>query len=138
MQYFKLLFMSPLLPPLCIIICTIVRKIFYILLVVRLLIYSKKYFLIQQNKIYSPIYKTIIITSPIGFYIALTKVDASLIRRCINVEQRCFDFVQRFLDAVSTLGTDIISTLYKVENSTSDFVSYLTSDQRYFNVDPQR
>ena len=35
-------------------------------------------------------------------------------------------------------GTDVVSTLYNVENPTSDFVSFSTSDQRYFNVDPQR
>ena len=50
MQYFKLLCMSPLLLPLCITICTTVRKVLDILLVIELLIYSKKYFLIQGNK----------------------------------------------------------------------------------------
>ena len=63
--------MSPLLLPLCITICTTVRKILDILLVVELLIYSKKYFLIQQNKNYSSIYKSIIITNLIGLDIAL-------------------------------------------------------------------
>ena len=33
---------------------------------------------------------------------------------------------------------DVASTLCNVENPTSDFVSFSTSDQRYFNVDPQR
>ena len=43
-QHLKLLRMSPLLPMLCITICTNVRKIFDISLVVGLLIYSKKMF----------------------------------------------------------------------------------------------
>ena len=60
---------------------TTVRKIFDILLVVELLIYSKKCFLIQQNKNSSSIYKSIIITSPIGFNIALTNVHARLKQR---------------------------------------------------------
>ena len=55
----------------------------------------------------------------------------TLIQRCGNVMQRCFD-------VVSTSGTDVVSTLCKVENPTSDFVSFSTSDQRYFKVDPQR
>ena len=54
-----------------------------------------------------------IITSPIGFNIGLTNVNTRL-------KQRCFDVVS---------GT---------EYRTSDFVSFSTSDQRYFNVDPQR
>ena len=32
--------------------------------------------------------------------------------------------------------TDVASTLYNVENPTSDFALFSTSDQRYFNVDP--
>ena len=36
------------------------------------------------------------------------------------------------------LGTDVVSTLYNVENMTSDFLSFSTWDQRYFHVDPQR
>ena len=63
-------------------------------------------------------------TSPIGFNIVLTNVDAGLKQRCINV--------------VLTLGTDLVSTLCNVENPTSDFSSFSTSDQRYFNADPQR
>ena len=84
MQHFKLLCMSPLLPSLCITICTTVRKIFDISLVVELL-YSKNCFLIQQNKNYSCICKLIIITSPTGFNIALANVDARWKQRCINV-----------------------------------------------------
>ena len=65
-----------------------------------------------------------IITSLIGFNIGLTNVDTRLKQLCINV--------------VSTSGTDVVSTLRNVENPTSDFVSFSMSDQRYFNVDPQR
>ena len=65
-----------------------------------------------------------IITSPIGFNISFTNVDTRLKQLCINV--------------VSTSGTDVVSTLCNVENPTSDFVSFSTSDQHYFNVDPQR
>ena len=35
-------------------------------------------------------------------------------------------------------GTDVVSTLCNVENPTLAFVSFSTSDERYFNVDPQR
>ena len=71
-----------------------------------------------------------IITSPIGFNIGLTNVDARLKKR-FDVAQCCF--------AVgSTSGTGVVSTLCNVENLTSDFVSFSTSDQRYLNVDPQR
>ena len=49
----------------------------------------------------------------------------------IKLYQRCFS-------VVSTLYTDVVSTLCNVENPTSDFVSFSTSDQCYFNVDPQR
>ena len=49
----------------------------------------------------------------------------------IKLYQRCFS-------VVSTSYTDGVSTLCNVENPTLDFVSFLTSDQRHFNVDPQR
>ena len=49
----------------------------------------------------------------------------------IKLYQRCFS-------VVSTSYADVASTLCNVENLTSDFVSFSTSDQRYFNVDPQR
>ena len=38
---------------------------------------------------------------------------------------------------MSALDTDVVSTLYNVENLTLIFVSFWTSDQRYFHVDPQ-
>ena len=106
MQYFKLLYMLSLLLPLCITKCTIARKIFDILLVVELLIYSKKYFLIQQNKSYSSIYKSIIITSLIGFNIALQQystiasIQLTSKLRCNNLDktlyQRCATLFQRW------------------------------------------
>ena len=46
--------------------------------------------------------------------------------------------MQRCFEVVSTSGTDVVSTLCKVEDPMSDFVSFSTSDQRYFKVDPQR
>ena len=138
MQHFKLLCMSPLLPTLCIMICTTVRKIFDISLVVELLIYSKKCFLIQQNKNYSCICKSIIITSPIGFNIVLTNVDARFKQRCINVVPTLCNVISTLCNVVSTSGTDVVSTLCNVENPTSDFVSFSMSDQRYLNCDRQR
>ena len=38
----------------------------------------------------------------------------------------------------SMSDTDVASTLYNAENPTSDFVSFATLDQCYFNVDPPR
>ena len=35
---------------------------------------------------------------------------------------------------MSSSDTDVASTLCNVKNPTSDFVSFSTSDQRYFNV----
>ena len=52
--------------------------------------------------------------------------------------QRCFDVVQRGFDVVLTSVTDVVSALCNVEKPKSDFVSFSTSDQRYFNFDPQR
>ena len=79
-----------------------------------------------------------IITSPIGFNIAFTNVDSRLKQRCISVEPTLCNVLSTLCDVVSTSGTDVVSTLCKIENLMSDFVSYSTSDQRYFNVDPQR
>ena len=110
MQYFKLLCMSLLLPLLCITICTTVRKFFDISLVVELLIYSKKCFLIQQNKNYSSICKSIIITSPIGFNISFNycrrQVETTLYQRCTNI-------VLTLYNVVSTLFQRQELTLYQ-------------------------
>ena len=65
-----------------------------------------------------------------GFNIILTKVDARCKERCINI-------VPTLCNVVSTLCNAVL-TLCNVENPTLDFVSFSTSDQRYFNVDPQR
>ena len=43
---------ATILTTICIIIYTLLEKVFNILLAVELLMYSKKYFLIQQNKTY--------------------------------------------------------------------------------------
>ena len=134
MQHFKLLCMPPLLPPLCITICTTVRKFFD----VSQQLNCKKCFLIQKNKNYSCIFKSIIITSPTGLNIVLTKVDARLKQRCINVVPTLCIVVSTLCNVVSTSATDVVSTLCNVEIPMSDFVSFSTSDQRYFNVDPQR
>ena len=77
--------MSPLLPSLCITICTTVKNVFDISLVVELLIYRKECSPIYQNKNYSSICKSMVITSLTGFNIALTNVDARLKQRCINL-----------------------------------------------------
>ena len=113
MQYFKFLSTSPLLPQLCIRICTTVRKNFDISLVVELLIYSKKCFLIQQNKNYSSICKSIIITSPIGFNIALTNVDARLKQRCIKVVPTLCRVFSTLCNVVSTLFQRRAPTLHQ-------------------------
>ena len=109
MQHFKLLCMSPLLPPLCITICTTVRKIFD----VSQQLNCKKCFLIQKNKNYSCICKSIIITSPIGFNIALTNVDARLKQRCINVVPTLCNVVSTLCNVVSTLFQRRTLTLYQ-------------------------
>ena len=87
---------------------------------------------------YSTISQSTIITSPIGFNIGLTNVNARLKQRCINVVPTLCNVISTLCNVVSTPGTDVVSTLCNVENATSDFVSFSTSDQRYFNVDPQR
>ena len=46
--------------------------------------------------------------------------------------------MQRFFNVVLTLGTDALSSLYNVENPTSDFVSFTTWDPHYLYVAPQR
>ena len=103
MQHFKLLCTSPLLPSLYITICTTVRTFFDIWLVVEFLIYSKKnVFSVSRVKtiyvfnMYSTISQSTIITSPIGFNIALFNVDARLKQRCIYV-------VPTLCNVVSTL-----------------------------------
>ena len=104
MQYFKFLCMSILLTRFCITICTIARKMFDILLVVEL--YSKKYFLISQNGNYSSIYTLMLITSLIGFNIALANVEATL-------KQHWYNMVSTLCIVVSTLFQRRTLTLYQ-------------------------
>ena len=85
--------------------------------------------------IYLQIYKSVLITSPTGFDIAFTNVVDTLKHRQDKVVSTLFE---RCFNVVSTSNTDVVSTLCNVENPTSDFVSFSTSNQRYFNVDPQR
>ena len=54
-------------------------------------------------------------------------VTSTLKRHCAKLKNGCIDVVQRWLNVVLQLDTD-------VENSTSDFVSFSTSDQRCFNI----
>ena len=75
-----------------------------------------------------------IITSPSGFNIALTNVNARLLQLCATLFRRCVTLFRRYFNA----GYCVVSKLCNVENLTSDFVSFSMSDQRYFNVDPQR
>ena len=51
------------------------------------------------------------------------------------MDQRWNDVVQSWFNVVSTLDTNVVSMLCNLENPTSDFVSFSTSDQRYFNGD---
>ena len=87
--------MSPLLPTLCITICTTVRKFFDISLVVQLLIHSKKmlsYSRIKTIHVFNMYYITqsTIITSPIGFNIGLTNINTRLKQLCINAVSTLF------------------------------------------------
>ena len=100
MLCFKLMCMSPFLPPFCMTICTDVN----ILLVVELLI----------NKIFSmlSIYKSIIVNSQIGFDIALINVGAlNLNQHCatLKIRRRILFHFQRQINVITTL----ISTLFQ-------------------------
>ena len=119
MQHFKLLCMSPFLPTLCITICITVRKLFDISLLVQLLLYSKKCFLIQENKklfmhlTCITITQSTIITYPIGFNIGSTNVDARLKQRCINFVPALCNIVLTLCNVVSTLFQRRTQTLYQ-------------------------
>ena len=129
MQYFKLLCMSPLLSLLCITICTTVRKFFDISLVAELLICSKKCFLIQQNKKYSSICKSIIIT-----YMPLTNVDARLKQHCINVVPTLCDIFSTLCNIVSTLFQRRALMLYQRFATLKIRRRILLHFQRWINV----
>ena len=80
-------------------------------------------------KIFSRIKLSYLFTNP---YLSLARlILIYLLQPRIKLHQCCFN-------VVSTSDTDFVSTLCNVENPISDFVSFSTSYQRYFNVDPQR
>ena len=86
--------------------------------------------------------KFILFSSQIGFDIALTDIEATLKQRWNGVVQRWKTVSSklckgRWFNVVSMLDIDVVSILCNVENLTSDFVSFSTSSQRYFNGDPQ-
>ena len=56
-------------------------------------------------------------------------MESTLYQHCTNVVSTLFQ---------CCFNVGVVSTLCDVENPTSDFVSFSMSDQRYFNVDPQR
>ena len=62
---------------------------------------------------YSTISQSTIITSPIGFNIALTNVDARLKQRCINVVPTLCNVVSTFCNVFSTLFQRYALTLYQ-------------------------
>ena len=57
----------------------------------------------------------------------LWNIEKWLYQSCATLIQRC-----------SMSDTNIVSKLWNAENKTSDFASFSTLDQRYFNVDQQR
>ena len=75
------------------------------------MIYSKKCLLIYQNENYSSICKSII-TSSIGFNLALTNLDARLKQRCINVLLTLSNVVWNLCN-VSTLFQRRAQTLHQ-------------------------
>ena len=62
---------------------------------------------------YSTISQSTIITSPIGFNIGLTNVDARLKQRCINVVPTLCNVVSTLCNVVSTLFQRRALTLYQ-------------------------
>ena len=76
------------------------------------------------------VYKSVLISSPIGFDIAFTNTEATL-------KQRRDKVVSTLYNVLSTSDADVVLMLCNVENPTSDFASFSTSDQRYFNIDSQ-
>ena len=110
------------------------RKIFAISLVVELLIYSKKCFLTQQNKNSSSIYKSITMTSHIGFNIAWTNVDARLKQRCISVVPTLYNVVSTFCNVVWTLFQGRALTVYQRFATLKIWRRILFHFQRRINV----
>ena len=56
---------------------------------------------------------------------------------CATFKSDCFDVVQSWFNVISMLDADVGSMLCNIENPTLDFVPFPTSDQCYFNCDPQ-
>ena len=56
---------------------------------------------------------------------------------CATFKNDCFDVVQSWFNVISMLDADVVSMLCNIENPTLDFVPFPTSDQCYFNCDPQ-
>ena len=107
------------------------------LFVVEQLMCWKEIFLIQQKETYQSICKSIFITTQNGFEIK-NKVEIMSYKCQNNFELNFCNIVQRCFNFVSKSNSDVISIVCKIENPTSNFVSFSTTDQRYFNVDLQR
>ena len=56
---------------------------------------------------------------------------------CATLKNGFIEVVRRCFNVVPTSDNAVVSRLYHAENPASDFVSFSTSDQSYFNVDPQ-
>ena len=141
MQHFQFLCMSPLLPAWYITICTTVRKIFYISLVVKLLIYSKKNVFsfsriktIHVFNMHSTISQCTIVRSLIGFNIALTNVEARLKQRCINVLPTLYNIVSTLWNFVLKLFQRRALTFYQLCTTFKTRCRILFHFQRRINV----
>ena len=97
-------------------------------LVVEMLIYCKKYFLIKHNKTSESIYKSILINNPIGFdlvYFQKTSIQRFLTlfqRHTLTLYQRCATLktrrrilvdLQRRTKVISTLIHNVETTLIR-------------------------
>ena len=104
MQYFKILCMSPLLPTLCITICTTVRKIFHFLLVV---------FFISSNIFSLSRIRTMdLVTNP---YSSLAQLDSilTLTLGSRNVNTTLQNVVSTLCNVISTLYHFRVIALYQ-------------------------
>ena len=87
---------------------TTVRKTLDILSLVELLIYSRTYFLIKQNKNYSSISKSIIIASLIDVEaIRCNNVDTTLYQCCATVKIWRRIFFQRWSTSLKQRWSDV-------------------------------
>ena len=83
---------------------------------------------------YSTISQSTIITSPIGFNIALTNVDARLKQRCINVVPTLCNVVSTLCNVVSTLFQRRALTFYQRCATLKIWRRILFHFQRQINV----